>query len=210
VLDDIPKPVEEPILPMPRVKVASCIQEHVPLTPATPASAEAAALLHDLIKQDASALDATTRQRLERNLQKLTHATQRSFPAMDLLREHNQFLIQIDNESQVRRSTRSEVIGTARVMSYEDLEKARAERAAKRAATEAKKAEKQAKKAVKEAQKSAAATPAAEEAEAGKRKRGRKRKTAPSEADTAGPKKVRICEQEANMQVAWTRDVGEC
>ena len=185
------------------MKGVSCTQDLAPLTPVTPASAEAAALLHDLIKQDARALDVTTRQRLEKNLQKLTHTTQRSFPAMDLLREHNQFLTEINNESQVRRSTRSEVIGTARVVSYEDLEKAQVERAAKRTAAEAKKA-------AKEAKKSATATQAVREDQAGKRKRGRKRKSAPSEAGPAGLKKARISEiqaadeQDADVQAAWT------
>ena len=69
-----------------------------------------------------------------------------------------------------------------------------------------KKLEKEAKKAAKE--KSAAAMPAAEEDETGKRKRGRKRKNASSEADSGGPKKVRICEQVV-IQLAWTQDIEE-
>ena len=55
-------------------------------------------------------------------------------------------MTEINNEAKVRRPTRSEILGTARVVSYEDLEKARAERAAKEAAKEAKKAAKETKK----------------------------------------------------------------
>jgi hypothetical protein len=118
----------------------------------------------------------------ERLQQKHTNATQLSFTERALLQEHNRFLAEINNEAKVRRSTKSEILGTARVMSYEDLEKARAERAAKEAAKEAKKAEKKANKAAKEAKKVASATPEAEEATAAKGKRGRKRKS-PIEAD---------------------------
>ena len=132
----------------------------------------------------------------ERLQQKHTNATQLSFAERALLQEHNRFLAEINNEAKVRRSTKSEILGTARVMSYEDLEKARAERAAKEAAKEAKKGEKKAKKAAKEvnkaakeankaakeAKKVASATPEAEEATAAKGKRGRKRKS-PIEAD---------------------------
>jgi len=49
----------------------------------------------------------------------------------------------VNNEAKVRRSTKTEVIGKARIMSYEDLEKARRERSAKEAEKEARKAGKQ-------------------------------------------------------------------
>jgi hypothetical protein len=62
-------------------------------------------------------------------------------------------------------------------MSYEDLEKAKAERAAKETAKEAKKAEREARKAAKEAKEE---TP-------GKSIRGRKRKS-PADADMPEPK----------------------
>jgi hypothetical protein len=61
----------------------------------------------------------------------------------------------MNDESKVRRSTTPVVLGKAKVMSYEDLEEARAKRAEKEAAKEAK----------------------------GKRKRGQKRKNAEPEAD---------------------------
>ncbi|OCK74364.1 hypothetical protein K432DRAFT_409922 [Lepidopterella palustris CBS 459.81] len=97
------------------------------------------------------------RERKQRLQQKHTSATQLSFAERALLQEHNRFLAQINNEAKPRRSTKSDVLGTAKVMSYEDLEKAKAERAAKETAKETakevKKAKREAKKAEKEAKK---------------------------------------------------------
>jgi hypothetical protein len=70
------------------------------------------------------------------------------------------------------------------VTSYEDLERAREERAAKEAEKEAKKAEKEAKKIEREAKKAAKV---AEQATSGKTRRGRQRKGAP-EGEAAQPK----------------------
>jgi len=77
----------------------------------------------------------------------------------------------ITNEAKVRQSTKSLVLGKAKVMSYEGLEKARAKRADKEAAKEAK----------------------------GKGKHSRKRKSAALEADTPEPiaKVVRMSEAPA-------------
>lgn len=54
-----------------------------------------------------------------------------SFAELALLRDQNQFLMEINNKAKVRRSTRSVVLGTAKVMTFEDIEDARAKRAAK-------------------------------------------------------------------------------
>jgi hypothetical protein len=54
-----------------------------------------------------------------------------SFAKRALLRDENRFLTSINNEAKVRRSTKSVVLGKAKVMSYEDIEEARAKRAAK-------------------------------------------------------------------------------
>jgi hypothetical protein len=126
-------------------------------------------------------------------------------------------LAKINNEGKVRRSTKSEILGKAKVMSYEDLEKARAERAAKEAAKEVKRAQKEAKEAAKEAKIFASATLEAEENTAGRKKRGWKRKTTTSRADAPKPKakvarisetQVTESEQEADASepkapVAW-------
>lgn len=116
-------------------------------SPVTPTSAEAVAALQDLIKQDAEVLEASSRQRLQKHLQKLTNATQLSFAERALLTEHNQFLAKINNEAKPRRATRGKVVGTARVMSYEDIERAKAERAISEARKEAKSEARKAKKA---------------------------------------------------------------
>jgi len=96
-------------------------------------SAEALASLHNLIKQDAHTLNdnETSIQRLQRHVQKLANAAQISFAERALLHDQNQFLTRINNEAKVRRSTKSVVLGKAKVMSFEDIEVARATRAAK-------------------------------------------------------------------------------
>ena len=48
-----------------------------------------------------------------------------------LLHNQNQMLTRMNNEAKVRRSTKSIVLGKAKVMSFEDIEEARAKRAAK-------------------------------------------------------------------------------
>jgi hypothetical protein len=113
------------------IKVAFCHQDEVPQTPVTPVSAEGLASLHNLIKQDAHTLDGTSIQRVERHLQKLANTAQASFAKSALLYDQNQLLIRMNNESKVRRLTNLIVLGKAKVMSFEDIEVARAARAAK-------------------------------------------------------------------------------
>jgi hypothetical protein len=66
-------------------------------------------------------------------VQKLANAGQRSIAYCALLDEQNQLLTKINSEAKVRRSTKSVVLGKgkAKVMSYKDIEEARATRAAK-------------------------------------------------------------------------------
>lgn len=116
-------------------------------------TAESLTSLHDPIKQDVHALDAASTQRLQRHVQKLASAARISFAERSLLQDQNRFLFKVNNEAKVRRSTRSIVLGKAKVMSFEDLEEARAKRAIK------------------------------EKAAVDKGKRGRKRKSTALEAD---------------------------
>ncbi|KAJ4329553.1 hypothetical protein N0V95_010193, partial [Ascochyta clinopodiicola] len=74
-----------------------------------------------------------------RRIQKLASAARISFAERALLQDHNRFLFKINNEAKVRRSTKSVVLGKAKVMSYEDLEAAREKRAAKERDAESKK-----------------------------------------------------------------------
>ncbi|KAL2040388.1 hypothetical protein N7G274_006831 [Stereocaulon virgatum] len=71
----------------------------------------------------------------QRHVQKLASAAQISFAKQTLFQDQNRILPKVNNEAKVRRSTRSVVLGKAKVMSYEDLEQARAKRAAKEKAT---------------------------------------------------------------------------
>jgi len=131
-----------------------------------------------IIKKHAHALDETSKQSLARHLQKLTNAAQTSF-AKGVLQQHQiRFLIKMNDESKVRRSTTSAILGKAKVMSYEDLEEARAKRAKKEAAKDAKGKGKR-------SQKPKSAAP---EAPADKGKRGQKRKSTAPEPDAPEPK----------------------
>ena len=123
---------------------------------------EALTSLYNPIKQDAHTLDETTIQRLQRHIQKLANNAQISFAERVLLRDQIRFLSSMNNEAKFRRSTKSVVLGKAKVVSYEDIEEARAKRAAK------------------------------EEATAGKGNRGRKRKSAAEEAGAPESAKAKL------------------
>src|SRR5579871_4386166 len=69
------------------------------------------------------------------HLEKFANAAQMSFAELALLKDQIQFLCRMNNEAKVRRSTKSVVLGKAKVMSYEDIEEARAKHAAKEEAT---------------------------------------------------------------------------
>jgi hypothetical protein len=130
VLRDTPKPPPEVSVPK-EVIVRAQPQDQVldmPVTPVTPVTADAVASLYDIIAQDAHALDQTRKQRLQRHVKKLASAAQISFAERALLQDQNRFLSGMNNEAKVRRSTKSQVLGKAKVMSYEDLEEARAKR----------------------------------------------------------------------------------
>ncbi|KAH8776281.1 hypothetical protein F5883DRAFT_366018, partial [Diaporthe sp. PMI_573] len=130
VLRVTPKPPAQSTGPRADEIKASCYEE-VPQTPVTPVSAEGLTSLHNLIKQDAHTLNGTRIQRLERRVQKLANSAQISFAERALLHDQNQILTKMNNEAKVYQSTRSVVLGKAKVMSFEDIEVARAARAAK-------------------------------------------------------------------------------
>jgi hypothetical protein len=158
------------------VKEGPCSQDEVPQTPVTPVSAEAFISLQKLIvKQDAHALDETSKQNLERHIQKLTNAAQTAFAKGALQKAQIQFLLKINNKAKVRRSTKSLVLGKAKVMSYEDLVTKRAEREAKDQA----KAKGKGKRGWKRKNPAEADVPEVDVPEPGKGKRGRKRKDLP-------------------------------
>ncbi|RYP66649.1 hypothetical protein DL770_008758 [Monosporascus sp. CRB-9-2] len=203
VLRVTPKPPAQSTVPWAdEVKVDSRYQDIVPQTPVTPVSAEGLMSLHTLIKQDAHTLGGANIQRLEKHIQKLANAAQASFAecaVLDaeraLLHSQNQMLISMNNEAKVRRSTRSIVLGKAKVMSFEDIEVARAARAAKEVIKGKGKRGRKRKSAALQAGEPEPDEPEADEVpelepevapaakEVGKGKRGRKRKRAALEAD---------------------------
>ncbi|KAF2803749.1 uncharacterized protein BDZ99DRAFT_161878 [Mytilinidion resinicola] len=130
--------------------------------------------------QDAYVLDETSKQSLQRHLHKFVKAAQTSFAKGVLQQDHIRFLSRINDEAKVRRSTKSEILakGVGKVMSYEDLEAARAARAAKEQA----KAEGKGKRGRKRKSPVEADAP-----ETRKGKRDRKRRS-PEEAGAAEPK----------------------
>jgi len=130
----------------------------------------------------------TRKQSLARHLQKLTKAGQTSF-AKGVLQQHQiRFLIRMNDESKVRWSTTSVILGKAKAMSYEDLEEARAKRAEKDAAKEANGKGKRGRK--------PKSTMSEAETSADKGNHGRKRKSTAPEADAPEPKakKARMIE----------------
>jgi hypothetical protein len=164
VLSSMPKPAIGPFTASTadRVIVGPSSQEQIPRTPVTPVSAEGLMSLQNLIiEQDAHALDRESKQSLQRQVLKFSKAAQLSFAKGALQQNHIQLLLKVNDEAKVRRSTKSLVLGTAKVMGYEELQDARA----KRAETEAAKATK------------------------AKGKRGRKRTKESLEADATEPKR---------------------
>jgi hypothetical protein len=132
VLRHTPKPPAQLTAPEAAgIQIGICPQDDVLQTPVTPVSAEALTSLHNIIKQEAQTHNGPSVQRLQRHVQKLANAAQVSFADRALLRDQNQFLHRMNNEAKVRRSTRSVVLGKAKVMSFEDIEEARAKRATK-------------------------------------------------------------------------------
>jgi hypothetical protein len=98
-------------------------------------SSEGLTSLLNLIKQDPHEMSQARYQKL---VQKLANAAQTSFARQALDQDQIQFLAKMNNEAKVRRKTKSHILGNARVMSFEDIEAARAKRAEQDAAKVAK------------------------------------------------------------------------
>jgi hypothetical protein len=195
------------------MKVGSCYQDEVPQTPMTLVSAEGLTSLHNIIKQDSLTLTETSIPRLQRHVQKLANAAHMSFAHRALLDDENQLLTRMNNEAKVRRSTKSVVLGKAKVMSYEDIEEARTKRAAKDAAKGKGKRGRKRKSTTQEADESEAeAEPevahAAKEVIMGKRKRGRKRKSAVQKAVEPEPAQEVARTIEAPEPAPWRAPVA--
>jgi hypothetical protein len=139
VLRLVPKPPAEPTLAV--TNAVPCQEDDVPQTPVTPVLAEGLMSLQNLIlKQDAHALDETSKQSLERHVLKFAKAAQLSLTKGALQQNHIQFLMAINNEVKPRQSTRADILekGSGWVFSYEHLQEKRLKRAEIDAAREAK------------------------------------------------------------------------
>lgn len=138
---EIPEATGEPILVPGRSRCGTAAVPAAPTTPVTPVTAEAFISLHDLIlEKDTHALNEIEKQRFQRHLQKLTKAAQTSIARGVLQQERIKFLLKTNVEARLRHSTKSLVLGKAKVMSYEDLAAARVKRSEKEANKAAKKA----------------------------------------------------------------------
>jgi hypothetical protein len=123
-------------------------------------------------------------------VQKLAYTAQISFAKRALLYNQNQILTKINNEAKVRRFTRLVILGKAKVMSFKDIEVARAACAAKDVIKGKGKRDRKRKSATLEADELEAAEPEPEPEAVraakvikGKGKRDRKRKSTALEAD---------------------------
>ncbi len=123
-------------------------------------------------------------------VQPLPNAAQISFAKRAPLHDQNQMLTRMNNEAKVRRSIKSIVLGKAKVMSYEDIEEARAKRAAKEVMKgKGKRGRKRKSVALEteEPETEPEVVRAAKEVVKGRGKRGRKRKIAAPEAEEPEP-----------------------
>jgi hypothetical protein len=105
----------------------------------TPVTAEAFISLHGLIQRDADTQDETSKERLLTHLQKFSKAAQMSIAECALLKDENRLLFEQNNEAKARRLVKSEIVGRAKVVKYEDVVIEREKRAAKQADAAAKK-----------------------------------------------------------------------
>ncbi|KAF2468782.1 uncharacterized protein BDR25DRAFT_176650, partial [Lindgomyces ingoldianus] len=125
----MPKPLAE--LTVPQINEIIPAPEDAALeSPVTPVSAEGLTSLQNIImKYNTDAMDETSKLRFYRHLQKFAKAAQASFAKGALQQNQIRLMMKINNEAKVRRSTKSVVLGTAKIMSYEDLVDARVKRA---------------------------------------------------------------------------------
>lgn len=201
VLRHTPRPPAQLTVSVPNANKVVGSQDKVPQTPVTPVTAEGLTPIHKLIKQDAHGLDEISKQRLHRHVQKIASAARISFAECALLQDQNRLLAKINGEAKVRRSTKSLILGKAKVMSYEDLSEARA----KRAAAKEKAMVTQAKRAVAKEEKATAKG----KATAGKGKRGRPRKNPAPEASSPEMQMNEAPEPEASLPEVGIREAPE-
>lgn len=95
----------------------------------TPVTSEALTSLRNRIEQDIHLLDSPGQLRF----QKLTNTAEKAFAERALLFNKNRLLFKQNNESISRLSTRSTVVGKAKIMSYDNIVKTQRKRDVKEA-----------------------------------------------------------------------------
>jgi hypothetical protein len=111
---------------------------HVP--PKTPTSASGLDVMRQKLEEILGTIDAHE-SRL--HIQKIVNAAEQSLTGCTLLQEKNQALIIQNREEKIRKSTKATKVGTAKIMSYEDIVQAKAKRDEKLDKTTSRKAQKQ-------------------------------------------------------------------
>ncbi|PSN58568.1 hypothetical protein BS50DRAFT_442882, partial [Corynespora cassiicola Philippines] len=117
VLADMPKPPVKLAIPNANDNVESHPQYESMPTPATPMSSETLASLLTIIKNVPN--DEASSQRKERLREKVSNAALTLLAKNALLRDQNEFLTKINNEGKTRRATKSTILGTAKVMTWD-------------------------------------------------------------------------------------------
>jgi hypothetical protein len=106
-----------------------------PVELVTPVTSEGVTSLFKRIEKASHLLDETSR----RNVEKLNNAAHGAMAGKSILLAQNDVLRKQNDEKKVRKSVKSKVVGTAKVMSYRDLKIAEEERDAKEAAKKVRK-----------------------------------------------------------------------
>ena len=126
VLRDLQRP--PPQQDQPQVVVQLPLRSPIELL-TTPVTSDGLASLCETIERSSHLLDDAKRQQVE----KLKHAAPRAIAGRDLLFVENDMLREQNDEKKVRKSVKSTVVGTAKVMSFEDLMEAQKKRDEKEA-----------------------------------------------------------------------------
>jgi hypothetical protein len=135
VLADTPNPRKPADLTVTISNARASVESRLPYaalpTPTTLVWSEGLTSLLDMILRMTN--DDSSNQRKERLQQKVSKAALTVFTKNALLGDQNGFLKEMNNEGKARRSTKSKILGRAKVITFEDLQIARAEDEAKEA-----------------------------------------------------------------------------
>jgi hypothetical protein len=139
VLRSLAKPPDEAGQAHPQVHAPSQAETpHVP--PKTPTSASGLNVMRQKLDQILGAIDENE-SRL--HIQKIVNAAEQSLTSCALLQEENRALVVQNREKKIRKSTKATKVGTAKIMSYEDIVQAKAKRDEKAVKTSSRKPRKQ-------------------------------------------------------------------